>query len=193
MKKFVGDIILLHMCTRNHNHTMYGSWDMAWDRHNFFVILSHFLPFYHPPPILMIPKIKILKTKKMQKMPGDIILLCIHVYHKSTSYDIWFLKYKVWQTEIFVFLGHFLPFQPPDNLESQNFKIEKSTSRYYHFTHLHHKWWCMITELWSTTDWMFCHSGPFFALYLPPLWTQKIKILKKWKKHLEISFYKCVP
>ena len=78
--------------------------------------------------------------KKMKKIPGDIILLYIHVYHKWRSYDIWFLKYKVRQTEIFVILGHFLPFQPLDNLENQNFNIEKNTWRYYHFTHLHHKW-----------------------------------------------------
>ena len=33
-----------------------------------------------------------------------------------------------------------MPFQPPDNLENQNFKIEKNTWRYYNFTDLHHKW-----------------------------------------------------
>ena len=44
------------------------------------------------------------------------------------------------QTENFVILGHFLPFQPLDNLENQNFNIEKNTWRYYHFTYLHHKW-----------------------------------------------------
>ena len=81
-----------------------------------------------------------------------------HVYQKSKSNDlrflryleilsfytykctIWFLKYKVRQTEFFVILGHFLYFQPPNKLENQNFKIEKSTWRYYHFTHLHYKW-----------------------------------------------------
>ena len=68
------------------------------------------------------------------------MLLYIHVYHKWRSYDIWFLKYRVWQTKNFVILGHFLHFQPPDNLENQNFKIEKNTWRYGHFTHLHHKW-----------------------------------------------------
>ena len=98
----------------------------------FFVTLGHFLPFHLP---LMILNIKILK--KMKKMPRDIILLYIHMYHKWRSYDIWFLKYKVQRTEIFVILGHFLPFQPLDNLENQN--IEKNTWRYYHFTHFHHK------------------------------------------------------
>ena len=45
---------------------------------------------------------------------------------------MWFLKFKVQQTEIFVILGHFLPFQPSHNSENQNFKIEK--------THLYHTW-----------------------------------------------------
>ena len=43
--------------------------------------------------------------------------------------------------------------------------------------------WCMVPEIWSVTDIFFWHSGLFFSL-LPsplPLWTQKIKILKKWK------------
>ena len=34
------------------------------------------------------------------------------------------------------------------------------------------------------TDRILCHFGPFFAL-LHPLTTQKIKIMKKRKKHLE--------
>ena len=69
----------------------------------------HFGPFFAllPPP-LMIPNIKILK--KMKKMPGDIILLYIHVHNKWRSCDIWFLKYKVQQTEIFDIWGHFFPF-----------------------------------------------------------------------------------
>ena len=48
--------------------------------------------------------------------------------------------------------------------------------------------WYMVPDRYN-----FCHFGPFFAL-LPPRTTQKIKILKKWKKHLEIlSFYTSVP
>ena len=34
MKKFAGDIII-HMCTKNHNHMIYGSWNMEWDRQIF--------------------------------------------------------------------------------------------------------------------------------------------------------------
>ena len=50
MKKVSGDVIILHMCTKNHNHMMYASWDMEYNR-QFFVILGQFLLFYptvHP-------------------------------------------------------------------------------------------------------------------------------------------------
>ena len=48
MKKTPTDIIILHMCTINYNHMMYGSWDKERDRQNFFVILDYFLHFYPP-------------------------------------------------------------------------------------------------------------------------------------------------
>ena len=35
MKKTSGDIAILHICTINDNHMMYGSWDMECDRQNF--------------------------------------------------------------------------------------------------------------------------------------------------------------
>ena len=134
MIKFAGDIIVLHMCSKDHNHMMYISWDTEWDRQNFLSFWVIFFP------------LKILKKKK--KMPGD-------VYHKWRSFDVWFLKYKVRQTEIFVILGYFLPFQPPGNLENKNFKIEKKNNwRHYHFTYLNHKWkwydiWLLIYEAWQ--------------------------------------------
>ena len=41
IKQASGDVIILHMCTKNHNHMMYMSWDMEcnWP-------LDHFLLFY---------------------------------------------------------------------------------------------------------------------------------------------------
>ena len=44
-KKMPGDIIILHQCTKNHNHMLYYPWDMACDRLILF-ILGYFLPFY---------------------------------------------------------------------------------------------------------------------------------------------------
>ena len=32
MKKIPGNIIILNMCTKNYDHTIYGSWDMLCDR-----------------------------------------------------------------------------------------------------------------------------------------------------------------
>ena len=119
--------------------------------------------------ILMILKIKIFK-KKMKKTLGDIILLYVHVYHKWRSYDVWLLKYKVQQTEIFVILGNFFTFHPLDNAENQNFKIEKNTWRYYDLTYLHHKW--QSYDLWflrygARQTELFVILDCFLPFYLP--------------------------
>ena len=45
------------------------------------------------------------------------------MYLQSQSYDVQFLRYGVKWTELFVILGHFLPFYPSNNLENQN--VEK--------------------------------------------------------------------
>ena len=41
MKKIARAIIVLHMCTKNQDHTMYASWDMEHD-----IIFSYFVPFF---------------------------------------------------------------------------------------------------------------------------------------------------
>ena len=46
MKKASGNVTILHMCTKNHNNMMYGSWDIRHDRQSIFVILGKFLLFY---------------------------------------------------------------------------------------------------------------------------------------------------
>ena len=64
-----------------------------------------------------------------------------YVYQKSRSYHVWFLRYKVQRTELFVILGHHLPFDPPNNPKNQNFeKIKKNAWRYYHFPLVYNKW-----------------------------------------------------
>ena len=48
-----------------------------------------------------------------------------HKNHRSKSYA-WFLRYGVWQTELFLILDHFLPFYPsPLPLTTQRIKIFK--------------------------------------------------------------------
>ena len=121
-----------------------------------------------------VPKISIWSSfwKKWKKIPGDIILL--HVYQKS--YDLWFLKYKARQNvllfwAIFVLSPTWRPIKP------KFWKIKKNTWRYYHFTHVHHKW--------QSYDVWFLRYGErqnflFWTVFCPftALRTQKIKILK---------------
>ena len=151
MQKIAGDIIILHMCTKTHNHMRHGWWNTEWDRQNV-VILGHFLPFYLP------NNLENQNFEKMTKASGDVIVLhmcttnhnhmmyaswdvacdrhvlsfwaifcpfsplttwkiknawrCYHftiVYHKWQSYDVWFLRYGVQQKYFFVILDHFLP------------------------------------------------------------------------------------
>ena len=61
-------------------------------------------------------------------------------------------------------------------------KKKKNAWRYYHFALVYYKWqsWCMVPDISSTADRIFCHFGLFLAL-LPPT-IQKINILKKSKK-----------
>ena len=118
MKKFAGDIIILHMCNKNHNHMMYGSLDTEWDRQNFLSFWAIFCSFSP----LTTWKIKIVKLKKS---PGNIIIFHIFTINDN-HYDVWFLRYGAKQTEVFVILDRFLPFYSPNNPKIQNFgKMKK--------------------------------------------------------------------
>ena len=47
IKKASGDVIILNLCNKKHDHMMYAYSGMECGRHTFFVILGHFLLFYH--------------------------------------------------------------------------------------------------------------------------------------------------
>ena len=151
MKKPPGDIIILHSCNINDSHIMYGSWDTKHNRQGF---LSSWTIFVLLPP-LTTWKIKILrKWKKCLE-----ILSFPHVCHKWQSYDVWFLRYGAWRTQLFVILDHFLYLHhppPPNNPKIQKFeKMEENSWRYYHFTHVHHKKqtcdvWFLRYGVWRT-------------------------------------------
>ena len=91
-KKGPRDIIILHMCTKNYDQMMYGSWDMVHDRCNcYFSFWAIFCPFAH----LTAQKIKILK--KMNKVHGDIIIL--HMFTKNYDqimYGSWDMVHDSW-------------------------------------------------------------------------------------------------
>ena len=45
--------------------------------------------------------------------------------------------------------------------------------------------WCIVPEIWSVTDVIFCHFGPFFLPFCLP---NNLKILYIWKNHLKILY-----
>ena len=114
-----------------------------------------------------------------------------HVYHKSRSYDIWFLRYKVQRTKFFHHFGPFLPLDPPNNPKNQNFEIKKYLEILSFYTCVPQMMikWCMVPETSTVT--IFFHFGLYFAL-LPPN-SPKNKKLKKLKKTSgdNMIFHKC--
>ena len=101
-------------------------------------------------------------------------------------------------TKFSVILGHFLPFHPSNSPKNQNFKKMKKGLRISSFHKSVTKIMIIcytVPEIWHVTDVIVIfHFELFLALLPTPLTaSNKIKISKKWKKHLEISFYTRVP
>ena len=113
---------------------------------------------------------------------------------------IWCMFPDIWSataTDIIfclVILDCFLPFYPPNNPKNQN--LEKKTpgdiitlnKRTINDNHMMYVSWEMKRHRRNFLS--------FWIVFCPftPLTTRKIKILKKWKKYLEISsFYTSVP
>ena len=74
-KNIAGDIIILHMCTKNHNHMRYSSWDTEWDKFvlSFWTILC---PSTLPPPTpFHCNNSENQNFEKMKKASGDVIIL----------------------------------------------------------------------------------------------------------------------
>ena len=113
------------------------------------------------------------------------------------SYDIWFLRYGVWQAESFI-LDCFLPFYTSNNSKNQTFEKLKKTPGDIIILHM----WTINDNHMVYVFWDIEHNGQNFwslwTVFYPftPLTTWKINILKKWKKKkcLEISsLYTNVP
>ena len=152
MRKTHGDIIILHMYTKNDNHMMYDSWDIERDRQNFLSFGTIFCPF----TLLTTWKIKIFKKWKNAWRYYHFA----QVYHKWQSYNIWFLRYETWT------------FYPSNNLKNQDFeKLKKKNSwRYHHFTQVYqnhdHMLYCSLDIVRNGCNcFVFFHFGQFFAIF----------------------------
>ena len=106
---------------QNLEDMIYISWDIQQNILKL-VILGHFLPFYS----IKTPKIKILKNEKICWRYEHFT----HVYQKSQSHSVWFLRYGVRQTEFFCHYEPFFALFPTMDPENQNFeKMKKKTKK----------------------------------------------------------------
>ena len=156
MKKMPRDIIILHLCTTNDDHVIYGSWYMEHNGLNF-CHLDYSLPFYPP-------NTENQNFEKMKKLPEDIIILRMCTINEK-SYDVSFLRYEherkkhleissfwSWHAADVILLFHFgllftllLPrkAQKNQNSKKKEKKRKKKRKKFlkYHFTHVYLKLW----------------------------------------------------
>ena len=133
-----------------------------------FVIFYHFLSIY---PLNNPENLNFEKNEK--NMPGDIIIL--HICTLSESH----MMYGSRDTECD--RQNFLSFYPPNNPKNLNFeKMKKIPGDIIIFYVQQMMIICYVSWNMDSNGQFFCHFGSSFS--------RKIKILEKWKKHLEISF-----
>ena len=177
-----GDIIILHKCTKNHDRRLYCSWDIVQGRENYFSFWAIFCPF----------------TSQKWKKHLEVSSLYT-VYHKWQSYDIWFLRYEVQQTEFFCHLGpFFLPFYSPNSPKNEHFKKMKKNLEISSFNTNVPKIIILcftFLEIWCVTNVIIFHFGLFFAL-LPLQQHKKSKFLKNekntWRYHHFTHIYQLI-
>ena len=99
-----------------------------------FVNLGHFLLFYLPPNNLEYNNFE--KNEKYAWRYYPFTHTC-SINEDHMLYGSWNIRCN--RHKSLTFWAIFLPFQPLDNLENQNFNIEKHTWRYHLFPHFNHK------------------------------------------------------
>ena len=98
-KKITGDIIILHMCTKNHNHMRYSPCDTEW---------GTFWPFfalYLPPPPQQQQQPRKPKFEEMKKVSGEVIIL--NLCNKKHNQIMYAYSDMDCNRHFFVILGFF--------------------------------------------------------------------------------------
>ena len=172
-----GDIIILHICTINDNHMMYGSWDIWSATAIIFCNSGLFLLFY--PPMDQENQ----NFENMKKTPLDIVIF------QTCTIDDSHMMHGSWDMEcnrqnIFVILDCFLHFTPLTTPKNQNFEKLKKPPGDIIISHMftindNH----IMYGSWDTK----CARQNFLSFWVifcpfTPLITQKIKILKRRKR-----------
>ena len=169
---------------------IYGSWNIRCDRQKFSSFLGNFLPFQ---PLDNLENQNFNIEKKKKKTPGDIIILPMLTMNDSQMmYGSWDMECN--KQNFLSFRTAFYPFTPLTTWKIKILKKWKKIPGDIIILHMctindHH----MMYGSWNIeTNRFFVILDQLFPFY--PLTTQKIKILKKWKKLLEIlALHTCVP
>ena len=159
------------MCTKNHNHMMYSSWETDKNILSFWAI---FCPFTSPPPSND-PECQNFekKWKKWLETLSFYTFMCT-INEDHMIYGSWNIRCN--RQKFSSFWAIFWPFSPLTTWKIKILKLKETPGDIIilHICtindHLHH----MVPEIWSATDRIFCHSWPLFALLPPltlPLWT----------------------
>ena len=160
MKKFVGDINILHMCTKNHNHMRY---EVRQNLLSFWAMFCLFNP-------LSPNNAQDHDLKKMKKTSRDVIILNLR-NKKTWSYDVRLLRYGVFAQTIFCHFRPvfaFLPHYWPQKLKfGKNVKKHLDILSFYTCVPLIKILWCLVPEIWNSTDRIFLSSWAFFCLFTP--------------------------
>ena len=163
------------MLTKNIDDMIYSSWYIECDRLKL-VIMGHFSPSTP------------LKPKKSEFWKNEKNCWRYHhMYLKATSYEV----------HHFVSLGHFLPFDSPNNPKNQKLEKMKKTPGDIiilqlcttNKNHVMYVYWDINENMYASWDMecdfghMECYFGPFFALLpLPPSKKPENQNFEKMKK-----------
>ena len=127
------------------------------------------------------------------------------MYHKWQSYDVWLLRYGVWQTKFFVILDNFLPFTTLNFLDNSSphlkpwkMKILKKWKKrpgdiiiLLKCIKTHdHMLYCSWNMAFDGCIIVIFHFGLFFAVLSPNLpknWTFKKKIRKTHWRYYHVA------
>ena len=190
------DIIVLHKCTKNHDHRLPCSWDMACDGCNcYFSFWAFFCPF----TLLIAKKWKFQRNNKKKKQQLEIssfktsvpkiMIMCF------TVPEIWHVTDAI----VIFHFGFFCLFSP---LTARKIKISKKWKKNQHLeissfnTCVPKIMICFtVPEIQCVTDILLFFILGYFAL-LPPNSPKKSKFQfqKNEKKTLDVSsFYTSVP
>ena len=184
-----GYIILLHMCNINEDHMIYDSRNIRCNRQN----LLSFWAIFCPCPFTLWTTQKINFLKKWNKC---LEILSFYTCSINSNHMIYGSSDMDQNRHTFLsFWTIFLPFYAPNNPKNQNFEDMKKYLETLSFDTCVPKMiimWCKVPQIWSTTDRIFCHFGPSFALL--PTHDPKNQNFVRMKKSIEtLSFYTCVP